>query len=174
MHLRAAVLYLFASLAFAQINTSTMDGVVTDPQGALIPNAEVTITNTLTGQAIRTNTNDRGHWVVPSLSTATYTVSVSAPGFKKVEKRDVKLDAGIPATVNITLEVGAVQETSKGRGGADVLQPTSATAATDLPAPQVHALPIPSRNATDLLVTMPGTQTPAGPRNTTFQGLPQA
>jgi hypothetical protein len=169
-----SVVSLAAGLVFAQINTSTLDGVVSDPQGALIPNAEVTVTNTLTGQMMKTITNDRGHWVVPSLSTATYSVAVTAAGFKKAEKRDVKLDAGIPATVNMTLEVGAVSETVEVTGGADVLQTSSATVSSDLTGRQVHDLPIPSRNATDLLVTMPGTQTPAGPRNTTFQGLPQA
>jgi hypothetical protein len=151
-----------------------MDGTVSDPQGSLIPRAEVTVTNSLTGQAIRTVTDDRGHWAVPSLSTAVYTVSVAAPGFKKAEKRDVKMDAGIPATVNLVLEVGAVSETIEVTGGAEIVQSTSATVSSDLTGRQVSDLPIPSRNATDLIVTLPGTQTPAGPRNTTIDGLPQA
>ena len=62
-----SVVSLAVALALAQLNTSTMDGIVSDPQGALIPNAEVTVTNNLTGQVIKTLTNDRGHWVVPSL-----------------------------------------------------------------------------------------------------------
>jgi len=164
---------LAASVAFAQINTSTMDGTVTDPQGALIPRAQVTVTN-LTGQAIRTITDDKGHWAIPSLPTSTYTVSIVAPGFKKVEKTDVKMDAGIPATVNLVLEVGAVSETIEVTGGAEVVQSTTATVSSDLTGRQVNDLPIPSRNATDLIVTLPGTQTPAGPRNTTIDGLPQA
>src|SRR5690348_6678834 len=61
-----SVVSLTAALALAQLNTTTMDGIVSDPQGALIPNAEVIVTNNLTGQAIRTLTNDRGHWAVPS------------------------------------------------------------------------------------------------------------
>jgi hypothetical protein len=175
MQSRFLCLFLLAALAaFAQINTTTMDGTVTDPQGALIPRADVTVTNSATGQAIRTVTDERGHWAVPSLPTSTYSVAISAPGFKKVEKRDVKLDAGIPATVNVVLEVGTVSETVEVTGGAEVLQTSSATVSSDLTGRQVSELPIPSRNATDLLVTMPGTQTPAGPRNTTFQGLPQA
>ena len=165
---------LISAAAFAQINTSTMDGTVTDPQGSLIPRAQVTVTNSLTGQAFRTATDDRGHWVVPSLPTATYSVSISAPGFKKVEKPDVKMDAGIPATVNLTLEVGAVSETIEVTGGAEIVQSTTATVSSDLTGRQVSDLPIPSRNATDLIVTLPGTQTPAGPRNTTIDGLPQA
>jgi hypothetical protein len=165
---------LFALVAGAQINTSTMDGTVTDAQGALVPRAEVTVTNNATGEALRTVTDDKGHWAVPSLPTSTYKVSVTAPGFKKAEKPDVRMDAGIPATVNLVLEVGAVSEVVEVVGGAEVVQSTTATVSSDLTGRQVNDLPIPSRNATDLIVTLPGTQTPAGPRNTTFDGLPQA
>src|SRR5258708_7159027 len=59
----SAFLLLFAlTAAVAQVNTSTMDGLVTDPQAALIARAEVTVTNTLTGQVFRTVTDDKGHW----------------------------------------------------------------------------------------------------------------
>jgi hypothetical protein len=169
-----AVLLIFAAAAFAQINTSVMDGTVTDPQGALIPHAEVTVTNTLTGQKFSTVTDDKGHWAIPALPTAIYGVAVTAPGFKKAQKADVKMDAGIPSTVNLVLEVGAVSEVVEVVGGAEVVQSTSATVSSDLTGRQVNDLPIPSRNATDLIVTLPGTNTPAGPRNTTFDGLPQA
>jgi hypothetical protein len=165
---------LLAFAAGAQINTSTMDGTVTDAQGALVPRAQVTVMNNATGEALRTVTDDKGHWAIPSLSTSTYRVSVTAAGFKKAEKPDVRMDAGIPATVNLVLEVGAVSETVEVVGGAEVVQSTSATVSSDLTGRQVDDLPIPSRNATDLIVTLPGTQTPAGPRNTTFDGLPQA
>lgn len=163
-----------AAAAFAQLNTSTMDGVISDPQGALIARAQVVVTNTLTGQVFQTLTDDHGHWAVPSLSTSTYSVAATAPGFKKATKTDVKMDAGIPATVNLTLEVGAVSETVEVTGGAEVIQAATATVSSDLTGRQVSDLPIPSRNATDLIVTLPGTQTPAGPRNTTFDGLPQS
>jgi hypothetical protein len=169
-----AALLASAAAIIAQINTSVMDGTVTDQQGSLIPAAEVTVTNTRTGQKFTTVTDDKGHWAVPSLPTATYSVAVAAPGFKKVEKTGVAMDAGIPATVNITLEVGAVTETVEVVGSAEVVQSTTATVSSDLTGRQVNDLPIPSRNATDLIVTLPGTNTPAGPRNTTFNGLPQA
>ena len=168
------LLALAAVAGFAQLNTSTMDGVVSDPQGALVSKAQVTVTNTLTGQVFQTLTDDHGHWAIPALSTATYSVTAAAPGFRKVTKADVKMDAGIPATVNLTLEVGAVSETVEVTGGAEVIQAATATVSSDLTGRQVSDLPIPSRNATDLIVTLPGTQTPAGPRNTTFDGLPQS
>ena len=168
-----SLLALAAAVGFGQLNTSTMDGVISDPQGALVAKAQIVVTNTLTGQTFQTLTDDHGHWAIPALSTATYSVSATAPGFKKATKSDVKMDAGIPATVNLTLEVGAVSETVQVTGGAEVIQAASATVSTDLTGRQVSDLPIPSRNSTDLIVTLPGTQTPAGPRNTTFDGLPQ-
>jgi len=163
-----------AASAVAQVNTSTMDGLVTDQQGALVPKVEIAVTNILTGQIFRTLTDDKGHWAVPSLPTATYSVTATAAGFKKVTKEGIAMDAGIPATVNLTLEVGAVSETVQVTGAAEIVESASAAVSSDLTGRQVNDLPIPSRNATDLIVTLPGTQTPGGPRNTTFDGLPQA
>ncbi len=160
--------------ALAQVNTSTLDGLITDPQGAFVPNVEIVVTNTLTTQTFKTVTDGKGHWAVPSLPTATYSITATAPGFKTVTKGGIKMDAGIPATVNLQLEVGAVSETVEVTGAAEVVQAASATVSSDLTGRQVNDLPIPSRNATDLIVTLPGTQTPGGPRNTTFDGLPQA
>src|SRR5215469_10839556 len=160
--------------AMAQVNTGTLDGLVTDPQGALVPKVEIVVTNTLTTQTFNTVTDNKGHWAVPSLPTATYSVTATAPGFKKITKEGIVMDAGIPATVNLQLEVGSVSETVEVTGAAEVVEAASATVSSDLTGRQVNDLPIPSRNATDLIVTLPGTQTPGGPRNTTFDGLPQA
>jgi hypothetical protein len=162
------------AMAMAQVNTGTLDGLVTDPQGALVPKVEIVVTNTLTTQTFNTVTDNKGHWAVPSLPTATYSVTATAPGFKKITKEGIVMDAGIPATVNLQLEVGSVSETVEVTGAAEVVEAASATVSSDLTGRQVNDLPIPSRNATDLIVTLPGTQTPGGPRNTTFDGLPQA
>jgi len=171
---KASVLLLaLAAAAVAQITTATLDGLVRDPQGALIPRAEVTVVNTQTGQTFRTDADDRGHWAIPSLATATYRVTVTAPGFKRATADNVKMEAGVPATVNLTMEVGAVTETVDVVAGAEVLQTVTATVSTNLTGRQIRDLPIVSRNATDLIVIQPGIQTPAGPRNSTFNGLPQ-
>jgi hypothetical protein len=171
---RAFLLLLSIAAAVGQVNTSIMDGLVSDPQGALIGRADIAVTNTLTGQVFRTITDDKGHWAVPALPTATYSVTAVAPGFKKTTKEGIKMDAGIPATVNLSLEVGSVSETVEVAGSSEIVVSATAAVSSDLTGRQVSDLPIPSRNATDLIVTLPGTQTPAGPRNTTFDGLPQA
>src|SRR5215468_3272257 len=103
-------LIVFVAAAFAQTSTSTLDGLVKDPQGALIPNAQVTVIQVATGQTLNAVTDDKGHWAIPSLPGGNYSVSVTSPGFKKATAVDVKMDAGIPATVNVTLEVGAVSD----------------------------------------------------------------
>src|SRR6185369_7534937 len=168
------LLLAFTGAAMAQTLSSNLDGLVKDSQGALVPKADVTVTNSLTSQTFHTLTDEQGHWVVASLPTGTSSVSISAPGFKKASATNVKMNAGIPATVNLTLEVGAIAETVEVSSGAEVLETTSATVTTNLTAEQVRDLPIPSRNSTDLLMTQPGSNTPAGPRNTTFNGLPQS
>src|SRR5262245_48923063 len=134
-------LLTIATAAFSQINTATMDCLVRDPQGALIPRASATVTNIQTGQSFDAVTDDRGHWAVPSLPTATYRVTVTAQGFKKGQATDIKMDAGIPATVNLTLEVGAVSETVEVAASAEVLQTSSATVVTNLTGQQIRDLP---------------------------------
>jgi hypothetical protein len=70
----------FAAAAIAQTNNSNLDGIVKDQQGSLVPNAEVTVINTLTQQTFRSVTGNQGHWVIPSLPTASYSVTVTAMG----------------------------------------------------------------------------------------------
>ena len=64
-------LFALAATALSQNSTSTLDGFVKDPQGSLIPNANVTVTNVATQQSINTITDAQGHWAVPSLSGGT-------------------------------------------------------------------------------------------------------
>src|SRR5260370_38106550 len=76
------VFCILATLFFSQVNTSRIDGVVTDPSGAAVPGAEVTVTNLATDQNFKTTTDERGEWALPSMAAATYKIAVSKPGFK--------------------------------------------------------------------------------------------
>ena len=102
---------LFAFAALAQVTTGRLEGVVTDPQGAAVPGAQVKVTDKETGRIFETFADEKGLWAVPSVSTGTYTVSVNHPGFKTTTIENVKVDAGVPATVNAKLEVGSLAET---------------------------------------------------------------
>ncbi len=108
------------------------------------------------------------------VSSATYTVTINHPGFKTVTIENVKVDAGVPSTVNTKLEVGSLAETVEVMGGAEVLQTQTATITSTLVGRQLHELPFTSRNLTELIVTQPGSATPGVPRSTSVYGLPQS
>lgn len=166
-------IFAFLSVAWSQNPTSQLNGVVTDPQGAAVAGATVKVVNSETNTPFSTVTNDHGEWVVPSLPTAIYRISVSVQGFKTANVQNVKLNAGVPATVNIVLEVGAVNDTVEVTTGAEILQTTSSSVSSTLVGRQINQLPMSTRNALELLVTQPGTQTPGTARTSSINGLPK-
>src|SRR5207247_3103500 len=87
---------------------------------------------------------------------------------------NVKIDAGVPATLNTSLQVGALTETVEVTAGAEVLQTSTATVTSTLVGRQLHELPFTSRNLTELIVTQPASATPGVPRSTSVYGLPQS
>src|ERR1700730_5163318 len=97
--------------AFAQRDLSTLAGTVTDTSGGVVVNASVRITELATGLIYETLTNSSGEFVRPALKASIYTVTVSAPGFKKAEQKDVQLTAGERTGLVITLTVGDVDQT---------------------------------------------------------------
>src|SRR5438034_438477 len=103
-------LILCACAAFAQNNTARIDGIVTDPTGAAVPAADVTIINVGTGQQVKTTTNEKGEYAVPSMLAASYKVTVTKAGFKMANVDGVVVNAGVPATVNVKLDLGQTNE----------------------------------------------------------------
>jgi hypothetical protein len=160
--------------SLAQVTTGRIEDTVTDSQGALIPGAQIKVANKLTSQTLDAISNEAGFWVLPSMESGTYVVTVSLPGFKTITIDNVKVDAGVPATVNAKLEVGAVSEEISVETGAEVLQTETATVTSTLIGQQLRELPFTSRNLTELIVTQPGAATPGVPRSTSVYGLPQS
>jgi hypothetical protein len=163
----------FASLGFSQVNTSRLDGVVTDPTGAAVPGAEVTVTNLATDQVFKTTTAEDGGWALPSMAAAKYKIAASKSGFRVGLISGIEVNAGVPATVNIKLEVGAATETVEVVGGAEIVQASSAAVSSTIGGRQIFELPFATRNAVELLVTQPGVQTPTNPRSSSVNGLPR-
>jgi len=167
-----ALTSLMSLTAFGQVSSS-ISGVVHDPNGEVISGATVIVKNTATGAEFRTTSSGSGVYTVPSLGSGTYIVTVSAPGFKQAVARDVKLDIGVPATVNVTLEVGAASESVVVQGGGEIVQTQTANIATTLQVKQITNLPLISRNASDFITMLPGVNTPTTARSSTINGLPQ-
>ncbi len=162
-----------ALLAYPQGATSPMSGTVTDPQGAVIPGADVTVTNTAVGVELKAASGERGEWTLPALPPATYRVVIAKTGFKKATIENIVVNAGVPSTVNVKLEIGATTESVVVEAGADILQTESATLASTIQAQQVAEIPFATRNAVELMVTQPGVSTPTNPRSSSINGLPK-
>src|SRR5215813_11757109 len=93
--------------AVAQTTSSLITGSVTDPESAAVPGANITIVNPVTGQSFSIVSNAQGEFTVPAVPAGTYRVTVKANGFRSAVLNDVKVDAAVPATVNVKLEVGS-------------------------------------------------------------------
>jgi hypothetical protein len=162
-------------IGLAQVSTTgSISGSVTDPSGAVVPNATVTARNSETGAESTAMTSENGLFTIPALPRGTYRITIQTPrGFKKAEVTSVKVDVGSPATVHVTLELGTPQETVTIVGGAEVLQTQTANIGSTITGRQITELPFSSRDALDLVLALPGTQTPARPRSSTINGLPR-
>lgn len=166
---------LLAACAFAQVTTSgRLTGTVTDAQGAVVSNAQVNAKNNETQTLLTATANKEGGWTLPSVSPGDYTVTVTAPGFKTTVVQNVKVDVGQPTTVNAALETGGVNDQVVVTGGGEVLQNASANVSTTITGRQIHELPFSTRDALQLVLVMPGVQTPGTSRTSSVNGLPKA
>ncbi|SDE76805.1 TonB-dependent receptor [Terriglobus roseus] len=144
------------SIAHAQ-TTATLSGVVKDPQGALIPNATVTVHSNATGAERSVTSGNSGEYVLPSLQPGEYTVTVAAAGFAtfKVEKFVLQVDqkADLPVQLSVGAEGVTVQVEG---GGAPVIDAGSMTVGQVIDKTTVQEIPLNGRHFLDLTVLTPG------------------
>ena len=114
-----------------------------------------------------------GTWVIPSVAVGNYQVTVIAAGFKTTVVQGVNVDTGQATTVNAALETGAVNEQIVVTGGGEVLQTQSATISSTITGRQISELPFSTRDAMQLVLVLPGTQTPGTGRSSSINGLPK-
>ncbi len=164
----------WASLIVQAQVSSSLSGVITDPNGAVIQGAVVTVKQDATGQEFKVTTSTGGNFTLPSMSVGTYTVSVTAQGFKTAVVQGVEINAGTPANVNVALEIGGANETVTVQGGAEIVQSQTANITTTVQAGQILNLPLVSRNPVNFVSLMAGVNTPRDVRNSTINGLPES
>src|SRR2546425_891632 len=105
---------LSVSVAPANAQTASsgsVTGQVSDPQGAIVPGADVTLTDTATKSSQTTTTNDAGRYSFPVVNPGTYDLLVSKQGFKIAKFSNQKVSIGAVLTLNVSMEVGALTET---------------------------------------------------------------
>lgn len=158
--------------AYAQATTS-LSGVVKDPEGGVIPGATVVVTEDATGKTFEAITGTSGTYSVPALQAGSYTVSVTLTGFKTAVIRNVRIALGTPATANATLELGSLTETVNVTSSSELINTQNATVAATLNSDQLNRMPTPTRNALNAVTFLPGINTPGTNRDSTINGLPE-
>src|SRR5271157_1334654 len=148
--------------AQAQAVYGSILGTVTDPQGAAVANAKVTVIDQRKGTSDTTTTNDSGNYSVTHLIPDVYTVRAEAPGFKTSEQKDVLVQADASANVPLQFQVGGTSETVEVTGEAPQLKTDRADVATTFNSDFVKDMPILNRNFTTLQLMAPGSQKMAG------------
>ena len=121
-------------------------GTVTDPSGAVLTNASVTITNVGTNVAQTAQTNEHGEYFFTGLRPSTYTVKVQAQGFRIAEKTNVVLQVDQQTSVNFVLHPPTVSQTMEVTETAPLLDTDNATLGTDITGEYVHEIPLLNRD----------------------------
>jgi hypothetical protein len=147
---------LGAGPAFAQSVSGTILGSVTDPTGAVINNAKVTLVNEGTGLSRTVTSDSNGEYVAPSLPTGRYTVMSEISGFKTLTMSNVDVGVDQRVRIDIKLEVGAMTESVSITAETPLLQTSSSELGTTVGNEQIEALPLNGRNFVNLTRTVPG------------------
>jgi hypothetical protein len=157
-----AILSLSAISALAQ-TTASLSGNVQDPSGAIIPAAHVTLTNNATKDKRDTETNGSGYFTFPGVIPGTYTVDISAPGFRGFRQSDVSVDPGDTRLLeNLRLSIGGSMDTVTVESSINEIAPEdSGERSALLSERDIERLPIESRNMSELLKILPGVTTTA-------------
>lgn len=176
LNILIAVSALFiCQIAVQAQTTGSISGTVTDQTGAVVPGANVAVKGEA-GQSYTAVTKGDGVYTIPGVpaGTHTYVVTVTATGFKTYVVQNVKVDVATPATVNAQLETGNINESVVIASGAEVLQTETATVGTTITGRQILETPIQSRDALDLVTSLPGTTTTGVVRTSSINGLPKS
>jgi hypothetical protein len=156
---RLAIVVLTAVSARGQVATGSLSGVVTDPNGALVPGAVVAATNDATGLRNETTTTEAGLYVMASLPVGIYTVTVEKVGFSKLSRGNIEIRIAQRLDLDLTLELGDVQQTVTVSAEAPLLETTSPQRGQNFSNKFMNTLPLFSggiRNASAFVGYMPG------------------
>src|SRR6185369_5480231 len=154
-----AFLVLASSIsAFGQAVYGSIIGTVTDPQGAAVSGAKVTVTNVRKGTVDTATTNESGNYSVTHLVPDSYNIKVEGQGFKVVQQNDIRVSADTSIRVDSQFQLGSAGETVEVTAEAQQLKTDRADVATQFNERYVESLPVLNRNFTSFELLSPGTQ----------------
>ena len=152
----AVVFFALSTLVWGQSSTTSLRGTVMDASGAAVSKAKVMLSNPERGVERTVATGNEGGYEFPQLTPGAYRLTVETAGFKRYEQKNIQLLVSTPATVNVTLEVGAVAETIEVTAEAALVNTTDASLGIAFSTRQVKELPLEGRSVPELLSLQSG------------------
>jgi len=149
----AVALTVFAA---AQNTNGRVIGIVTDPQGAAVPGAKVTVTNVGTNVSWNTVTDDKGNYQVLDVPIGQYSVTVESKGFSKAKTEPQELTINQALRIDIHMKVGAINEVVDVQSQAAQVETVNPTIGGTVTGKPIQDLPLNGRNTLDLALTQPG------------------
>src|SRR5579871_758883 len=148
------------TITMAQTGTTSLRGSVIDKTGAAIPGAKVTLTDAALGVERSTVTGSTGQYEFLALPPSTYKLLVEKPNFQSYQQVGIQLLVNLPATQDVTLQVGLSSQTVEVSAQTETLNTTDASLGNAFNENQVKQLPLEGRNVPDLLSLQPGVAYP--------------
>src|SRR6266851_375805 len=145
-----------ANHAYAQVSGATLSGTITDPSGAAIAGAKVSVTNKATGVTRDVTTDTAGLYSAPNLLPGPYEVAASASGFSTTKQADLTLTVGGQQVLNLALKIGEASQTVVVTEAASQVQLSSSTLSAEVESTTVRELPLNGRDWASLATLSPG------------------
>src|SRR6202035_4914968 len=145
-----------AGQAYAQVAGATLTGTVKDPSGAVVPNAQVSITDIDTSVSRSVSSNAAGLYTAPNLLPGNYELRVTSTGFRTQVERGITLTVGAQQQLDITMQVGQITQTVEITTEAPTVELTSSELGATVNSTTVRELPLNGRSWTDLANLQPG------------------
>ena len=143
--------------AWGQFTTARLTGTVSDPSGAVVVGAAVTVQDLGTGFTRTTNSTSTGQYLFPSLPVGTYQITVSMAGYKSYVQKGIVLSVGEAVTQNVQLQVGVVSEQMVVTADSSLVTTDSATVGQLINEKEIEELPLNGRYVQQLVFLAPGT-----------------
>lgn len=147
---------LSAVLSFAQFESGSVLGTITDPGDQIVAGASVTLTNVRTGTSLKAETDNSGNFLFVNQRLGSYRVRAEKQGFKASETGEFELAVDARQRINLRLEVGAVSESITVTDAAGVLESDNSTRGQVINPAQISELPLNGRAYADLTLLVPG------------------
>src|SRR6266700_4126447 len=151
-----AIAILTANHAYAQVSGATLSGTITDPSGAAIAGAKVSVANKATGVTRDVTTDTAGFYSAPNLLPGPYEVAASASGFSTTNQADLTLTVGAQQVLNLALKIGEASQTVVVTEAAPLVQLGSSTLSAQIESKEIVELPLNGRDWASLATLSPG------------------